>query len=176
MPTRSTKPPKRPGPRHPNQFEPNPFRVAFARVAFASGMRYIEVRAALVHKFGIHRTTAEKDIKVAKIQNKEVIDKALPAMLARKSAELDELQLLAKDDKQYAAAVSAVREFARINGMHVEVIAVGPTNPEQQAMVNALVMTPYQRQKRIAELKGDAPPPPARGKATLVCDDDDADE
>lgn len=157
-----------------NQNEPNPFRVAFARVAMASGMSYSQTRAAIVLKFGCHKATAERDIAVAKIQNKEITDKALPELLARKSAELDEIQLLAKEDKQYTAAVGAVREFARINGMHVEVIAIGPTSPEQQAMVNALVMTPYQRQKRIAELKGEAPPEMRARRDADV--DDDADE
>lgn len=148
----------------------NVFRISFARLAFdVEGMSYSEVRSALIEKFGVHKGTAERDITEAKRQNAEMTALLMvtkrPELIARQSVILDGIRADATAVQQYTAAIGAVREFNDINGLHIDIVAVGPTNPEQQALVGALMLTPYQREKRIAELKGEPAPLESRADA-----------
>ncbi len=137
----------------------DPIRINFALEAWlAPGPRperYSTVRTLLMDTFGISRATAERDIRDARLMNAEHTISNLPMMRAESS---EQLQRIADKQEQSLpmASIAALREMHSINGLHVNVVSVGATSPEQQALIGALVMTPYQREQRIAKLRAES--------------------
>jgi hypothetical protein len=185
VPKKSRKPPAKPKrKRQPNQYPlgGNSFRISMARRMFAAGASYGEVRTAIVERYSVHKTTAEKDIIEARRRNEELTNRAVPDLIARNSIRLDALVDIAEEKGDVVGATGALREFHRIHGMHapkkVQVTGHVAIALDIQAVVAVLddvglaALETVLAQIEAAKARGDLALPAPEDKS----DDDDADE
>lgn len=151
---------------------PAPHRVAYAQQKLYENS-YSTVRAMIMKQFGVSKATAERDIANAQVLIAEDAERERPILRARETQRLNRIADKAEDAGEFSAAVQASRGIGKMNGLEVQVVSVGNTSPEQQAMLNALVMTPHARRRRLAELKAQL----SKGTAVAASsDDEDADD
>lgn len=130
-------------------------RVAFAQATLCESS-YTLTRNAVMSKFGVSKATAERDIVEAQKLIAEDAEKERPTLRARETMRLSRIADAAEDEGEYQAAVAASRGISKLNGLEVDVVSTGPLAPGQQAMVQALALTPVQRQQRLAALRAKA--------------------
>ncbi len=135
---------------------PAPHRVLYAARAL-SRVGYSATRNAIMQRWGVSDTTAEKDIAHAYKQLADDAEAERPKLRARETARMTRVAAAAEREGEYNAAVQASARIAKINGLDVDVVSVGGVTPEQQAMLQAMAMTPYQRRQRMEQLRGQLP-------------------
>lgn len=106
-------------------------------------------------EFGVSASTACRDIAEAQALIAEDAERERPFLRARETLRLTRIADKAEDADEFQAAVAASRGISKINGLEVQVVSLGATSAEQQAMINAIVLTPVQRQQRIAQLRAE---------------------
>lgn len=114
---------------------------------------YSHTRDVLVDVFGICPRTATSDIKEAYRLIAEDAEAERPSLRAREVERMTRVALKAEQEGEFSAAVAASARIAKLNGLDVDIVQVGGVTPEQQAMLSALVLTPYQRRQQIEEIR-----------------------
>lgn len=177
---------------------PAEYRVATAqRLLLDECMSSGETSAYIQKQYQVSSATAERDIAYARKLIADDAERERPMLRARETHRLSRIATKAEGVGRFEAAVAAVRGLAKINGLEVQVVAVGGSSAEQQAMLDAVMLTPTARQTKIEELRariaarstnggassnggvqtsapGDAAPaPPTLEGATLATDGED---
>lgn len=114
---------------------------------------YQRTREILMDTFGICARTAASDIKQAYVLIAEDAEAERPQLRAREVQRMTRIADDAEKNGEFTAAIAASARIAKLNGLDVETIMTGTVSPEQQAMLSALVLTPYQRRARAQELR-----------------------
>jgi len=143
-----------------------PHRARFALTRLDAGDRYSAARAALIAKFGISESTAERDLKAAYQAIADEHAAELPTIAARIAARAWRLAATAERARDVTAALAALALVAKVSGLASAAIEVTTTaadsllasmrtRGEREAMHQALKMTNAQRQARIDHLRAD---------------------
>ncbi len=132
-----------------------PQRMSYALALFGDGDRYSAVRTALMKRFKISDSTAEEDIRRAYKAIAEEDEKEKPQLAARVANKLWRVANDAHTAGEYAASASALGRLMKLHGLeapkHVQV--TGGISPEQRQLLDALAMTPAERERRMVELE-----------------------
>ncbi len=161
MPKRAKKPRKT---KSGKVIPPAPHRVLYA-VRALSRVGYSATRNAIMKRWEVSHTTAEKDIALAYKQIADDAETERPKLRARETVRMTRIAAAAEREGEYNAAVQASARIAKINGLDVDVVSVAGVTPEQQAMLQAMAMTPYQRRQRMEQLQRQLPRPATKSGA-----------
>lgn len=121
------------------------------------GLSYSRTMEQIQEEFGVVQRTAERDLArayeaIAKEEGDE-----LPQRAARVSRGVWRVTHKAEQAQDWKAAIAGYKQLASFYGMDApkKVQLSGGISPEQQALLDALQLTPTERLKRIEELSGD---------------------
>lgn len=148
-----------------------PHRIKVAIEELTSG-GYSSTRETLMEQFGICARTAASDIKEAYRLIAEDAEAERPQLRTREVARMTRIAKKAEAAGDYAVVISASARIAKLNGLDVDVVQTGGVTPEQQAMLSAIVLTPYQRRERAGQLRSRLDEHSEATEATPTDDDD----
>ena len=109
-------------------------------------------------EFGVSTSAVWRDIKEVRERWVQQDEELIPSQRAHMMRVLEEIIRKAFVDREYTAAVAAIKQYCKITGLEITTqnIQLGVADEGMQKLIEGLKLTPRQRQQRMDELEAKA--------------------
>ena len=139
----------------PERIESKPERLRKVADRLLSGVPVSRVAKEVSQEFKCSERAVWRDIKEVRQRWVKQDEELMPSQRAHMMRVLEEITHKALIDREYNAAVQAIKQYCKITGLEVTTqnIQIGAADEGMQKLIEGLKLTPRQRQQRMLALE-----------------------